>query len=189
MAKKEKLWAKIGLLIFLGLIILGFTIPGFINTIDTNTQKAVEPRLCQTDSECYLTCNDKPLPTLCTKNLCAQNSCSEPTYYSLKDTPITFSLTIELNNKKIDLTNQSKSENFFVKYNINQIQLFSSGLNLNQVLEKFNAQLNNQCLSINNINYCSNSKEKLIILANGNETYAGGSFVPLEGDKIKIVYS
>lgn len=189
MAKKKELWAKIGLLIFLGMIIIGFTVPGFINNIDTQEQQFVNPRLCQTDSECYLTCNDKPLATLCTKNLCSQNSCSEPTYYTLKDTPLTFSLIIELNNQKIDLTNQSKSENFFVKYNNNQVQLFSSGLNLNQVLEKFNARLKTQCLYIDNTNYCTNEKNKLIILANGNETYAGGDFVPLEGDKIKIVYS
>jgi len=188
MAKKE-LWSKIGLLIFLGMIIIGFTIPGFINNIDTNNQKAVEPRLCQTDAQCYLTCNDKPLATLCTKNLCAQNSCSEPTYYPLKESPLTFSLGIEINGKKIDLINQTKSENFFVKYTAAQVQLFTSGLNLNQALEKINAKLNSQCLYIDNTNYCTNEKNKLIILANGNETYAGGDFVPLEGDKIKIVYS
>ena len=96
---------------------------------------------------------------------------------------------LDTEKEKVDLINQSSSDNFFVKYNKDQIQLFSTGLNLNQVLEKINARLNGQCLYLNKENYCTNEKNKLVILANGNETYASGEFLPLEGDKIRIVYS
>ena len=189
MAKKQQLWAKIGLLLFLAMIIIGFTVPGFINNIDAQDLKPVEPRLCQTDAQCYLTCNDQPLAVLCTKNICSQNGCHEPTYYPLKDVPLTFSLIIETNGQKISFINRSKSEDFFVKYDHHQVKLFAVGLNLNQVMEKVNMRLSATCLHIATESYCSTGQHTLKILANGNETYAGGDFIPLEGDQINIVYS
>ena len=69
--KDKKLFSKILLILFLLMIVLGFTLPGFLE-FDEETQY-IEPRICQNDADCYLMCEDIPVEVLCSQNLCQKN--------------------------------------------------------------------------------------------------------------------
>ena len=115
MAKTEKLFSKIFMVVFLVMLILGFTIPGFLNSGNSNPQVSqVEPRLCTTDSDCYLICDDKPIASLCFKNLCQQNGCSEYSLYPYQNSPLTFGLKVDVEEKEIDLQEGYDSKNFYI---------------------------------------------------------------------------
>src|SRR3989338_6238870 len=114
--KKQQRFRQIAMIIFLVLIVLGFTITGFLNPPDSVVQIA-EPRLCHTDVDCYLFCDETPKEVLCSQNLCQQNSCEEASYYAFKETPLQFSLMVELENETLSLQNRSSSQNLFVTFN------------------------------------------------------------------------
>lgn len=181
-------WKKVGMTIFLLLIIVGFTIPAFLNNNSSNTVKTAEPRLCQTDADCYLTCDDTPVAVLCTQNLCLQNACEEYSVYPLEQQGTSFHLEVKINTTTVDLSARSKPQNFFVTFTGNQVQMFSSGLTLNHVLDKVNLQLNEQCLYLDAVSYCSDAKQEVHVLVNGNQTFDYGAYVPKEGDNIQILY-
>src|SRR3989338_5061445 len=116
MVKTEKLFSKIIMIVFLVLIVLGFTIPGFINNPNPGAaQSKVEPRLCKSDADCYLTCDNQPWRALCWQNLCQQNECG-PSYFEYDVEPaVEFKLEVETKNKII-LTERTNSQNFFVEF-------------------------------------------------------------------------
>ena len=163
-------WKQIGMIIFLVLLVIGFAVPGFLNSDETNLPSEI--RYCQADADCYLMCDDLPLAVLCSQNLCQKNSCPEQAYYTLNQTSINFKLEVSLNNQTLDLSQRSNPNNFFVKAQKQNLQVFSSGLSLKYILEKFNLSQNN-----------------FILYANGNQSYAYENYVPEEGDNLKIVYS
>ena len=123
--KKEKLFSKIIIVLFLIMIAVGFMIPGSIDS-NNDSQGYVEPRICQVDVDCYLICEDKPVKVLCSQNLCVQNTCEEGNYYSFNDNPLSFELVVEGNGTSLDLI--GKDEDLFVKFSGNQVSLYSSGL-------------------------------------------------------------
>jgi hypothetical protein len=165
MAKDKKLFSKILLILFLIMIVLGFTLPGFLEFDDEN--QYVEPKICQTDADCYLMCDDNPIEVLCSQNLCQQNSCTEGSYYTYTEEAVTFSLEVEIDDELIDLDNQSNDKDIFVKFD-NDVKLYSS-LNINHVLEKLGL----------------NSKFNLFV--NDEESY-DYTYLPQEGDKVMVVY-
>ena len=66
MAKDKKLFSKILLIFLMIMIAAGFTIP----MLDFEDKVyAVEPRVCQQDSDCYLVCGDTPLKVFCSQNI------------------------------------------------------------------------------------------------------------------------
>jgi len=186
--KPKKQWiGKTVLLLVLIMTVIGFTLP---SVLDNNSQSQVkaEPRVCQNDAECYLTCDDKPVMVLCSQNLCQQNSCKEANYYEFNQNPITFTLAAEIEGKRIDLTNQSSTKDLFVKLENEKVAVFTSGLNMNQVLEKVKAKLTTECLIINGANYCRSESKELKFMVNGNQLFAYGNYVPQDEDKIEIIY-
>lgn len=183
---QRETWSKIGITLFLFFIIVGFTVPAFLNTNSTPVA-AVEPKLCQTDADCYLTC-DKPVAVLCTQNLCQQNSCEEYSYYPLAQQPTTFQLEMIMNGKEVNLAARSEPQNFFVTFTENEVKLFAPGLTLVQVLDKVNIHVNEQCLYLDSVSYCNNAKAELKSVVNGEQIY-DYSYVPKERDNIKILYS
>ena len=183
--KKQQRFRQIAMIIFLVLIVLGFTIPGFLNPPDSVVQIA-EPRLCHTDVDCYLFCDETPKEVLCSQNLCQQNSCEEASYYAFKETPLQFSLMVELENETLSLQNRSSSQNLFVTFNDPTVSLFSSGLTLQHILEKAGMQLTAPCLVVDAVRYCEDDGTTLQILVNGNQTFSYGNYVPKEGDAVKI---
>lgn len=170
---------------FLIMIVLGFTIPGFIGNEDDPLATYVEARVCQTDTDCYLTCDGTPQPILCSQNLCIQNSCEEANYYPLNPDPLSFSLTLSIENETIAL--QSNPQNLFVTFDDNEVNLFSNGLNLNQVLDKAGMAMNTQCIQTNQL-YCTNLEQTLDLSINGEKSYDFIGYVPKEGDEIEITY-
>ena len=168
------------------MVVLGFTIPGFIGQEDDPLASYVEERVCQSDFDCYLTCDDVAKPILCSQNLCTQNSCDEANYYLLNTDPITFSLTLTIENETLPL--QSNPQNLFVTIANEKINLFSDGLNLNQVLDKAGMAMNTQCIQTNQL-YCTNLEQKLQLFIDGEESYDFIGYIPKEGDEIEIKYS
>lgn len=185
MAKKEKLFSKVVMLVFLVLIVLGFTVPGFIDSEEPTQRVNTNERLCQTDADCYLICDDTPLKVLCSENLCQQNNCEENGYYQFIDEAINFELSIKVDNKEIDLTERAVEGNMFVNFENNNVKIFSEGTSLVQVLEKVNIDLS-QCLVIDEESYCD---EGLKVFVNNEQSYKFTTYVPQEGDLINIVYS
>jgi len=109
MALPSKKFSKVVMIIFLGLIVIGFTVPGILYLNPTQASPgSAEPRICQTDSDCYLMCNEQPVNVLCTQNLCQQNSCTETSPYPYSTQPVRFQLAIVLNDTPISLVNSSR---------------------------------------------------------------------------------
>jgi len=194
MAKKR--WeslSKAGMLIFMIMIVLGFMLPGFldIGEEENNGQQIVEPRLCNQDSDCYLTCDDLPIKVLCMQNLCQQNSCNEYVQYPFTEPPISFSLTIEAEGKEIKLNERLNLADFFVKFNdeTSDLEIYSSKLDLGNILEKLNIDFDGECMVLGSKNYCQSEGLNLEFKVNGEKSYSYENYLPKEGDKIGIIYS
>lgn len=182
MAKIEKLLSKVVMIVFLVLLILGFTIPGVINFSNPESAVKAEPRLCSSDADCYLICDNEPVAILCSQNLCLQNSCEEDSYYRYNTNPITFTLNIQ----NVSLEERSNSRDFVVKFNGNEVQLFTSRLVLYQILEKAGITLDAQCLTFDREKYCG---DKMEMIVNGENSTLYGNYVPEEGDVVEMRYS
>src|SRR3989344_2485353 len=132
MAKTEKLFSKVVIVIFLILLVLGFVVPGILNS--SSDSASVEARICNTDADCYLLCGEEALNVLCLQNLCQVNSCEERPYYEYTQTPVSFILQIQ----NVTLEERSDEKDIFVKFKGNQVQSFTSKLPLYFILEKAN---------------------------------------------------
>lgn len=189
MREKEKKTGKWVVIVFLVMLVIGFTVPGFLNFGDEG-QQYIEPRICQTDADCYLMCEDKPVEVLCSQNLCQQNSCTEKTHLSFNETPKNVQLAIEISGQKLNVANRSNSADMFVKIGgQDDLQVFSQNLPLSTILEKFKLKLDAQCLNTMDNQYCQNQGKKLEVFVNDKPSFAFGNYLPEDGDKIKIVYS
>ena len=189
--KRRQKFYQAGVLILLVLIAFGFMVPGFINADPTtsNSIKVVEPRLCQADSDCYLTCDDEPVKILCSQNLCVQNSCEQGNPYIFQEKPLTFTLEMLIDGEPVDLSQRLSGNNLFTKLHDNVVEVHAFGLSLNHVLEKANAFLNQDCLFLGELSYCSNEEKKLVVSVNDEEEYELTYLTPQQGDIIKVIYS
>ncbi len=169
--KRKQLLSKILLLALTIMIVIGFTLPTFLNNEPQNPQG--ERRICQTDSDCYLMCGEEqnqPVTVICTENLCQQNSCEEWTPYPYQVEPLTFELEIE----NLNLKNSSQAQDLFVKFEGspgNTVKVYTAGLSLERILEKLDYTF---------------VGEKLQLSINGDNSSYYGGYVPQEGDKIEI---
>jgi hypothetical protein len=190
--KWEKL-SKTGMLIFMIMVVLGFMLPGFLDVGDNGdgNQQIIEPRLCNQDNDCYLTCDDLPVKVLCMQNLCQQNSCNGYAQYPFIESPVIFSLKIKVGNEVVELKDRLNSADLFVKLNDNSsnFKIYSSKLNFGDVLEKLNIDFDGKCMVLGNKNYCKNEGLELNFTVNGESSYAYENYLPKEGDLIRIVYS
>lgn len=194
MAKIEKLFSKIVMIIFLIMIVLGFTIPGFINSADsTPVKNQIEPRLCQTDADCYLTCDNRPVPVICLENLCQQNECGYSYFNYDSEKPIYLKLKIlvdSLSRNKVNLLEKADSKNFFIKFLADDsVIIYSNRLSLSMILSKIGMALTDNCLKIDTIDYCEDEQHSLKIVVNGQEITDAEIYIPPEGDEILITYS
>jgi hypothetical protein len=194
--KREKLFSKIVVVVFLALIVLGFTVPGFLYGNGSNvdsTSNEIEPRLCQSDTDCYLICDNQPLAVLCAQNLCLQNECG-PSYYEYNpEEPISFKLGVVVdsgeNVTKLELSEKNNPQNFYVKFlEKDEIQINSHRLSLNIILDRIAILLHGTCLRIDNEAYCDNDDYFLSVLVNDQEIGDAGNYIPQEADEISISY-
>ena len=181
MAKTDKLFGKAVIIIFLVMLVLGFVIPSILNNTSSNA-KAVEPRICSSDADCYLVCDQEPVTVLCLQNLCLINSCQEKSYYQYHQVPISFTLKVE----NVTLSDRSNDKDLFVKFNGNTAQVFTSKFSLYHILEKASLIFDTQCLTFDNNQHCSNDLDMKV---NGNTSTAFGNYIPQEGDVIEVNYS
>src|SRR3989344_4739198 len=181
MPKDKKLFSKIFIIFILLLMVVGFSVPLFNlgGNGSTDPTKKAEPRLCTTDSDCYLVCDDKPLTILCSQNLCLQNACNEYALYPFREMPVNFNLNVEIDNAEIDLASRTDPKDLMVKFG-EKVQVFSWGLPLVFILEKVDMTLNENCLTVDNQQHCDNGGKKLQFLLNGNETLPNPNYYPKE---------
>ena len=185
---EEKRWKKIAMIIFLVLIVVGFTIPGFLNN-NPDDQAAAEPRLCQSDADCYLLCADAPVTVLCSQNLCQQNSCTETSLYRFEGTPITFTLWVEVEGREVNLSERLDIQNLFVALSTDTaLKIYSSRLDLGTIMEKFNLVLNERCITVGTTAYCETPEKNLTFWINGERSYQFERYYPQEGDVVEIKY-
>jgi len=198
MAKTEKLFSKIVMILFLILIVIGFTVPGITNNEQNDPQPIVEPRLCRGDADCYLTCEGQPLPVICVQNLCQQNECGFSYVEYDQNNPIIFKLEVMVDSgtveapriEKFDLASRSRPQNFYVSFGVNdEVTSFSSRLSLNLILDKALILLHDKCIRIDSTSYCENSNYFLSVLVNGQESDILGNYIPQNGDKVSISYA
>jgi len=168
-----KLFSQIMILVLLVLVIIGFTLPAALD-YNSNGQIVVEPRYCKTDSECYLICEDKPVEIFCTQNMCVQNACNEANYYAFNSSALNFELMVMNKTGSLDLGQKSDSKDIFVKFSGKTVSIYSSGITLGQVLEKVGLKIDP---TLGNVS------------VNNQQNYAYSDYVPVEGDKMEVVYS
>jgi len=161
------------------MLVLGFVVPGILN--NSSDSAAIDPRMCNTDADCYLFCDDQPVNVLCLQNLCLVNSCEEKSYYGYDQNPVSFTVSIE----NVTLDKRSNEMDIFIKFDGNKVQSFNSKLPLYYILEKTNIILDTQCLTFDKRQYCSSDLQMKV---NGNESTAFGNYVPQEGDVIELSY-
>ncbi len=176
------------MLIFLGLVVIGFSVPLFnLGGDQTQPTGNTEPRLCQQDADCYLMCDDKPVEVLCLQNLCQQNSCLEFNPFPYQSEPVTFSLNVLVDDSK-DVSLASNSNDLFVQFVSGEVRIFSSRLPLAAVLEKSGIQFVDQCLGINGTQYCTTTRNRLELWVNGEQSFSYGSYIPRQDDRIELRY-
>lgn len=181
-------WYKIGMVIFLAMIILGFMVPGFINTDSSETFEVVEPRLCSSDSDCFLMC-DTPQTVLCTQNLCVQNSCEEGNAYRYNTQPTSFTLKINVGGDTLDLSNRSQAGSLFATFTGETVLVYSQGLPLNLILEKVQLGFLGTCLRVDGTSFCNGDAGAIDMEVNGESNLEYGFYIPQEGDSIEIIAS
>ena len=147
------------------MIAAGFTIP----MLDFEDQVyAIEPRICQGDSDCYLICQDDPLKVLCSQNMCIQNDCNENPYYPFYEDPVTFSFKVIGSEEAILLS----QDDIFVTLINEKVDFFSRGMTLGHLYER---------IGLSDLDY------KISI--NGEERFVGIDYIPEDGDEILVDYT
>jgi len=166
------------------LIALGFMVPGFLNAPLSNEDGGtyVEPRLCQSDNDCYLTCDNKPVKVLCSQNLCFQNSCKEYSPYQFIENAVSFSLDVQADNSNVNLIPQAN--NLFVTAEKGKINVHTYSLPLGVVLDRLGVTFTNTCAQINTNSYCV-PEWNVSIIKNGN--HSSLQAVALQDDDVKIL--
>lgn len=189
MVQKEPRWKKPLMIAFLIMVVLGFSVPLFNlgGNVDPSQQQA-QPRLCQSDTECYLTCDNTPKEVLCLQNLCVQNSCTEFNLFPYVQQQQEIALSVIINDVPIALQNRN-AQDLFVRFNEGLVELHGQGLSLSAIVEKAGIILQDQCLTVQGTQYCTDTDSKLEIMVNGQNTYLFGQYVPKEGDEIRVIYS
>ncbi len=189
MPKHKKLFSKVVMITFLLMIVIGFIVPLFnLGRNTTNQPKQAEARLCQSDADCYLICDDVPLTVLCTQNLCQQNSCEEGSLFPYQEQPVTFTLEITIQGETLDLASRQDGKNLFAVFDDDMVRVYSS-LVLPLVLEKVGIAMNSLCIQVDGQQYCTKEGKEMKVLVNGEEELAAQYYYPKEGDKVEIVYS
>ena len=182
MAKSQKLKQAV-VLTLMFLIALGFMVPGFLNApLGEENLDYVEPRLCQTDNDCYLTCNNAPVKVLCSQNLCSQNSCKEYSPYSFIENAVSFSLDVQVDNSNINVISQP--DNIFVTADKRKVNVHTYSFPLGAVLDRLGVTFINNCVQVSTESYCV-PEWNVTILKNGNHSTIQS--VAQEGDEVKVL--
>ncbi len=187
MSKTRNLFSKVFMIGFLVMVVVGFTVPIVLNNITPEENSYVEPRVCQTDTDCALMCEEKPVAVLCGQNLCQQNACTQQSYYPFAEKPLVFSLKMDGGNGSVDLSLRADKNNFFVTFEQEKVKVYTTGLTLAQILEKARVKMNAQCVVVD-VMYCANDEKAWVMRVNGEESVLF-EYTPQEGDKIELVYS
>ena len=191
MMKKKQTFRKVLMYVILIMIAVGFTIPGFLE-LGNEQEQAATKRICRSDADCYLVCNEKPQAALCYQNLCQQNSCKEIAYYPFQKAKNQVKFAVSIDGKKMNLKerfDELQLKNFFVQFQEASFVSLAPSLDLNMVLEKLNSKIVDKCLTWGNQTYCEGDNKTLKMWVNGNTSYSYGNYVFQNNDKIDLDYS
>lgn len=189
MEKKNNLY-KFLMYLFLVLVVIGFTLPSFLDVEEEQT--SVSPRICQADADCYLICDEKPLAVLCYHNLCQQNSCQEASSFPYQAAQNQLQLEILINQTKLDLKEQFEKlslNNFFVEFQKDSLVAKAPNLSLSHLLDQLGMKIDAFCLKTKEESYCQDKEHQLALFVNSNRSYSYGDYEIKDGDKIKIIYN
>ncbi len=189
MVGSKKWFSKIVLIIFLLLVVIGFTVPLFNLGGEEENAGYAEPRLCQADPDCYLNCGETPVKVICLQNLCGMNSCEEYNPYPYQEEPLRFSLSVEVEGKAVDLSLHSHPLDLFTKFSNHSVDVYTSELPLGRILEKAGISMDSRCLTVSSEEYCLSEGEKRQLTLNEEEFYGDNFYAPQEGDIIEIKYA
>lgn len=199
-SKRSGRLRQIAVLIFLFLVVLGFTVPIILYSPDDPLAKknsaTIEPRSCLSDTDCSLTCDDTVQQVICLTNVCMQNSCDEYPTYPYVAAPLEFSLSISINETKQNLSTFVNSADSFVAVSSDTVSVFTNGLTLPDIASKVGFYLYNGCLYSMTGVFCPSAgtgnssvgTTTLTVLINGNASMSAEKYVPGFGDSIEIVY-
>ena len=168
--KDSKLISKIMMYTLLITIVLGFTIPVLDFGDESSNGQTVEQRICQTDSDCYLICDDLPVEVFCSQNLCKQNSCSESSLYPFQESGLVFSLVIESAGEKVDSV--VRDGDLFVVVDGDKVSLHTEDLSFGHVLEKLGYSVD---------------PEQMELTVNDEKIYSIKNYLVQENDVVKLV--
>ena len=188
---------KIILLAFLAFIVIGFTAPlvsytFFEGNQDTNSnlpEQLKNPKLCNTDTDCTLTCTPPSDPVLCIQNICAQTACDQAPLFYYNQVPTRFTLDIVINNTNIPshLPLIVDPKNTFVQTQGDAISVFSGNMPLIGILEKVGITFNQNCMVYHTTQYCQDENNVLDLRINGNASTL--DYSPQDDDIIILSYS
>ena len=94
-------------------------------------------------------------------------------------------MRVIVNGQEIPLKNANEKD-FFVTFSANKVQLFSSGLSLQQIMEKAGMLLTLDCLTVNGTAYCTKDDKELQIIV--NDAQVAPLYPVKEGNVVKISF-
>ncbi len=181
---------KYGVLTLLILITLGFLIPGFIQPQEEPVNPS-DVKVCSSDNDCYLTCDNKLTSVLCFRNICEIDSCESAPQYEFSEVPEDISIAITLEGEELNLNDrftQFGVGTFFVNFRQDGAELYTTRVPLGYILENVGIRIQNSCLIIDAQSYCEDelTQNTLRTKVNGQERFLSEDLLISRGDALTI---
>ena len=192
--RKKKTWKEYSVIFLMVAITLGFMLPGALyfgsDQQDQSNNNDPKTKVCSSDTDCYLTCDNELKSVMCYQNLCEIDSCEQYQIHKFLIGGLNINLEVIVNEELVNLEDRQSVGNFFVSVSEkNNINLFSEELQLNHVLEKLDIYFKGGCLVVDSELYCNNEENKLMMIVNGEKNYAYENYFLVTNDDIIISYS
>lgn len=195
MIKKKDKYLKVkqyGMVFLLIAITLGFLVPGFLQ--GDGSEAIVNPadiKICYSDTDCYLTCDDGLKSVMCYRNICEIDSCEYAPLNEFNPIGEEFTLSITVLGEEINLPEYFATfgqGTFFMSMTDEAMQLFTPRLPLGYIFEKVGIVLQDSCISINGTQNCEDETHVITSTLNGEERSASNDLLISKGDVLTIVY-
>lgn len=196
MARKKIDWKKYVLIALMAFIAIGFMLPGALYFgseagSDSDYGNGENDKICRFDTDCYLQCDDGLKTVMCNQNLCDINSCEQYQLFEYDPAGNSVEIKITIDGDELDLEDYllfTYDENFFVEFLGFDVTVHTTGLTLNNVLERIGMSLDSNCLNIGEESYCRSNEFELTLNVNDEENFYYGDYTLTKGDIVEIIY-